>query len=58
MKKEFLRTLDTSTVHLMSQWSRLNLEEQNILTTLIDEPLQRKIIAEKMDKSSGSLSHF
>ena len=56
VKKEFLRTLDMSAVHLISQWSRLNLEEQNILTTLIDEPLQRKIIAEKMDKSSGSLS--
>jgi AAA+ ATPase superfamily predicted ATPase len=56
VKKEFLRTLDMIDVHLISQWSRLNLEEQNILTVLIDEPLQRKVIAERLDKPSGSLS--
>lgn len=56
VKREFLRTLDMIAVHLINQWSRLNLEEQNILTALIDKPLQRIVIAEKVEKTSGSLS--
>lgn len=56
VKEEFRRTLPLIAVHLINQWSRLTLHEQNILITLIDKPLKRKEIADKLDITTGSFS--
>lgn len=56
VKNEFLRTLDMLAVHIMNQWYRLTLHQQNIITTLIDGPLKRKDIADKLGITPGSLS--
>ena len=56
VKEEFKRTLPFIALHLINQWSRLTLHEQNIITTLIDNPLKRKEIADKMNITPGSLS--
>ncbi len=56
VKKEFKRTLPLIVLHLINQWSRLTLHEQNIITTLIDKPLKRKKIAESLNITPGSLS--
>lgn len=57
VKEEFKRTLPFIALHLINQWSRLTLHEQNILTTLIDNPLRRKEIADKLKITPGSLSN-
>ncbi len=56
VKEEFKRTLPMMAVHTINQWSRLTLHEQNITTTLLDKPLKRKEIAEKLNITTGSLS--
>lgn len=56
VREEFQRTLPMLAVHIINQWSRLTLHEQNIITKLIDKPLKRKKIAEKLDITPGSLS--
>lgn len=56
VKEEFKRTLPFIALHLINQWSRLTLHEQNIITTLIDKPLKRKEIADKLEITPGSLS--
>ena len=56
VKDEFRRTLSMIAVHLINQWSRLTLQEQTIITTLIDKPIKRIEIAEKLDITTGSLS--
>ena len=56
VKEEFRRTLSMIAVHLINQWSRLTLQDQNIIITLLDEPIKRKDIAEKLDITTGSLS--
>lgn len=56
VKKEFRRTLPLIAVHLINEWSRLTLQEQSIITTLINNPLKRKDIAAKLEITPGSLS--
>jgi AAA+ ATPase superfamily predicted ATPase len=56
VKEEFKRTLSMIAVHLINQWSRLTLQDQNIITKLIDKSLKRKEIADKLDITTGSLS--
>ncbi len=56
VKKEFQRTLSMIAVHLINQWSRLTLQEQNIITTLVNGPLKRKEIADKLSITTGSIS--
>lgn len=56
VKEEFSRTLSMIAVHLINQWSRLNLQDQNIIVTLIDRPLKRKEIADKLGITTGALS--
>lgn len=56
VREEFRRTLPMLVVHIINEWSRLTLQEQNIITTLIDKPLKRKEIAAKLDITPGSLS--
>ncbi len=55
VKNEFYRTLPFLAVDLINQWGRLSLQEQKILTILIDKPLRRKEIAEKLGVTTGSL---
>lgn len=52
---EFHRTLPFLAVDLINQWGRLSLQEQTIVTKLIDGPLRRKEIAEKLGVTTGSL---
>ena len=56
VREEFRRTLSMLAVHIINQWSRLALHEQKIITALLDNPLKRKEIADKVHKSTGSLS--
>jgi uncharacterized protein len=56
VKDEFQRTLPYLALHLINQWSRLTLQEQKIVTQLLDAPIRRKEIAEKLKVTSGSLS--
>lgn len=55
VKNEFYRTLPFLAVDLINQWGRLSLQEQTIVTILIDKPLRRKEIAEKLGVTTGSL---
>lgn len=55
VKKEFYRTLPFLAVDLISQWGRLSLQEQTVITKLIDGPLKRKDIADELGVTSGSL---
>ncbi|MEN4017016.1 MAG: ATP-binding protein [Methanobacterium sp.] len=56
VKEEFQRTLPYLAIHIMNQWSRLTLQEQTILTKLIDKPLKRKDISNSLNVTTGSLS--
>lgn len=56
VKDEFQRTLPYLAIHLINQWSRLTLQEQEIITQLLNGPLRRKDISGKMGVTSGSLS--
>jgi len=56
VKNEFQRTLPYLAIHLINQWSRLTLQEQGIITQLLDKPLRRKTISQNMNVTSGSLS--
>jgi len=56
VNEEFKRTLPYIAVHLINQWSRLTLKEQNIITILIDKPLKRNEIAKQLEVTPGSLS--
>jgi AAA+ ATPase superfamily predicted ATPase len=56
VKNEFQRTLPYLAIHLINQWSRLTLQEQGIITQLLDKPLRRKTISGNMNVTSGSLS--
>jgi hypothetical protein len=55
VKDEFYRTLPFLAVDLINQWGRLSLQEQTIVTILVDKPLRRKEIAEKLGVTTGSL---
>jgi uncharacterized protein len=57
VREEFNRTLPYLGIHLINQWSRLTLQEQKIITHLLDEPIRRKDIADNLGVKSGSLSH-
>lgn len=55
VKEEFYRTLPFLAVDLINQWGRLTLQEQTIVTRLVEEPLRRKDIAERLGVTTGSL---
>ena len=42
-------------MHFSNSWFRLNLQEQKILTTLLDESLNRSGIAKKLNVTSGAI---
>ncbi|MDR0911750.1 MAG: AAA family ATPase [Methanobrevibacter sp.] len=56
VKNEFLVVLPLLADHLKLQWGGLNSTQQRILTTLINQPIKRVAIAEKLGRSSNSLS--
>lgn len=53
---EFKKALPFLTIHYMNLWYNLTVQEQKIITTLIEKPLKRKEIAEKINVTSGSIS--
>lgn len=57
VKEEFQRTLPYLAIHLINQWSRLTLQEQKIITELLNGPLRRKNISSNIGVTSGSLSN-
>jgi len=58
VKKEFEKTLPILADHLKQKWGELTLNEQKILVTIITDFSKRKEIAEKLNKSSGSLGVY
>ncbi len=54
--EEFQKTLPFLAVHIINQWSRLTLQEQTIITKLLEKPLKRKRIANALGVTTGSLS--
>jgi len=56
IKNEFKRILPLLADHLKQKWGGLKLNEQKIVTCLIDRPLRRKEISRKMGIASTSLS--
>ncbi len=57
VRDEFQRTLPYLAIHLINQWSRLTMQEQRIITELLDGPIKRKDIALNLGVTSGSLSN-
>jgi len=56
VKDEFQRTLPYLAIHLINQWSRITLQEQKIITQLLEGPMRRKDISQNLGVTSGSLS--
>ena len=42
-------------MHFTGSWFKLNLQEQKILTTLLDDSLKRSDIAKKLEVTSGGI---
>jgi len=55
VKENFIKFLDVLAMHFSNSWFRLNLQEQKILTTLLDESLNRSGIAKKLNVTSGAI---
>ena len=55
VKDNFIKFLHVLAIHFSNSWFRLNLQEQKILTTLLDEPLNRSGIAKKLNVTSGAI---
>ncbi len=54
--REFEEKITVINTHLIVIWNKLTLREQNIIISLIDEPLQRKDIAKTLNVTTGSIS--
>ncbi len=55
VKENFIKFLHVLAMHFSNSWFRLNLQEQKILTTLVDESLNRSGIAKKLNVTSGAI---
>ena len=55
IKENFNKFLPILAMHFSNSWFRLNLQEQKILTTLLDESLNRSGIAKKLNVTSGAI---
>lgn len=55
VKENFIKVLYVLAMHFSNSWFRLNLQEQKILTALLDEPLNRSGIAKKLNVTSGAI---
>ena len=54
---EFRKTLPYLLIHLTNEWYKLTNQEQKIITTLIETPLQRIEIAKKLGITSGAIGN-
>ena len=54
---EFRKTLPYLVIHLTNEWYKLTNQEQRIITTLIETPLQRIEIAKKLGITSGAIGN-
>lgn len=54
--EEFEKALPILSAHFINTWAKLTYQEQKILTILIDAPLKRVEIANKLNITSGALS--
>lgn len=52
---EFRKTLLYLLIHLTNEWYKLTKQEQRIITALIEKPLKRIEIANKLEVSSGAI---
>ena len=52
---EFRKSLPYLLIHLTNEWYKLKKQEQRIITTLIDKPLRRVDIAERLGVTSGAI---
>ena len=55
VKENFIKFLPVLAMHFSSSWFRLNLQEQKILTTLLDDSLIRSEIAKKLNVTGGAI---
>ncbi len=55
VKKEFINSLPFLADHLKQLWGGLDLVEQKIITTIINDVTERKMIANELNRTSGSL---
>lgn len=55
VKENFIKVLPVLAMHFSNSWFRLNLQEQRILTALLDESLNRSGIAKKLNVTSGAI---
>ena len=56
IKKEFEEKIEVINTHLIVIWNNLTPREQNIIISLLDEPLKRNDIAKILNVTTGSLS--
>ncbi|MDR3063229.1 MAG: ATP-binding protein [Methanobrevibacter sp.] len=56
IKEEFIKVLPLLADHLKQQWGRLTLREQRIIISLIEKPLKRSEIGEKINQKPSSIS--
>jgi AAA+ ATPase superfamily predicted ATPase len=56
LKKEFKGILPILAMHYINLWYELTNQEQKIITCLLENPLKRKDLAEKLDVTTGSIS--
>lgn len=54
--KQFEEKITVINTHLLVIWNKLTLREQNIIISLLNEPLARKDIAKALKVTTGSLS--
>lgn len=52
---EFKKSLPYLLIHLTNEWYKLNKQEQKIITSLIEKPLRRIEIANKLGVTSGAI---
>ena len=55
--REFNEKIPVINSHLISVWGKLSKREQRIITSLLDKPLKRIEIADRVGVSTGSLSN-
>jgi DNA-binding MarR family transcriptional regulator len=52
---EFKKTLPYLLIHLTNEWYKLNNQEKRIITALVEKPLKRIEIANKLGVTSGAI---
>ena len=55
VKENFIKYLPVLATHFTNSWFRLNLQQQRIITTLLDGSLNKSGIAKKLNVTSGAI---